>query len=111
MTGDDGDPRFPPNSRYHRLPVRSRLRADATAETFLARRILPAPERHVAMARLRAAGGERPDALAEAGYGDPELWWRIADAHRDDDPADLTRQPGRLLVIPLPLEVADDGDS
>ncbi|MFN3615625.1 MAG: hypothetical protein ACK4WC_13840 [Rubrimonas sp.] len=110
MTRDAPDPRFPPGSRYHDVPARIRLRADGSAETYLARRILPAPERHVAMARLRVAGGERPDALAEAAYGDPDLWWRIADAHHDDDPAGLAHPPGRLLTIPLPLEVAD-GDA
>lgn len=100
---------FPPNSRYAGLAVLTRAGPDGSPETYLARRILPAPERFTAMDRVRLTGAERPDTLAAGSYGDPELWWRICDASGDADPADLTAEQGRLLVIPLPLEVSDNG--
>jgi hypothetical protein len=100
---------FPPTSRYSGLPVVSRTRDDGTVEFFLARRILPDPGRFVALGRRRLGGAERPDTLAYDAYGDPSLWWRIVDAAGDADPAALTGAEGRLVVIPLPLEIADHG--
>ncbi len=102
-------PAFPPSSRYRYVPVLRRTLPDGTVALYLARRILPAPERHVPFEFRRLTGAERPDAVAADAYGDPALWWRIVDATGEADPADLTGQPGRLIMIPLPLEVADDG--
>ncbi|MFG2106452.1 hypothetical protein [Micromonospora chersina] len=100
---------YPPNSRYHRVPVVTRTLPDGTVESYLARRILPAPERHVPLEHRRLSGAERPDTLAYDSYGDPALWWRIVDASGEADPADLTGTEGRLVIIPLPLEIADNG--
>lgn len=102
---------FPASSRYYVLPQLSRTRADGTVETYLARRILPATTRFVAMDHLRLTGAERPDTLAFDTYGDPFLWWRIVDAAGDADPASLTSPEGRLVMIPLPLEIADNGNT
>jgi hypothetical protein len=99
---------FPPNSRYQHVPVVRRTRPDGRVEVYLARRVLPAPERHVPLEFRRLDGAERPDGLAADTYGDPYLWWRIVDASGEADPADLTDQ-GRLVMIPLPLEIAADG--
>jgi len=102
-------PAFPPNSRYHAVPVVTRTAEDGTAEVFLARRLLPAPERHVPLAHRTLDGSERPDTLAHDAYGDPALWWRIVDASGEADPALLTGTEGRHVMIPLPLEIADHG--
>lgn len=100
---------FPPSSRYHLVPVRTRTLPDGRVVSYLARRLLPATERHVPLERRRLDGSERPDTLAADAYGDPALWWRVADASGEEDPRDLTGTEGRLVLIPLPLEVADDG--
>lgn len=100
---------FPPSSRYHDVPERSRTTADGTLELHLARRIIPALDRYRAFDRHRNTGDERIDAVAAASFGDPELYWRICDANGDAEPAEATQTAGRLLVIPLPLEIADDG--
>ena len=100
---------FPPNSRYQHVPVVARTLPDGTVALHLARRLLPAPERHVPFEYRRLTGAERPDAVAADAYGDPALWWRIVDATGEADPADLSGHPGRLVMIPLPLEIADDG--
>jgi hypothetical protein len=115
VTGPDAFPTapapaaFPPSSRYRYVPVLRRTLPDGTLALYLARRILPAPERHVPFEYRRLTGAERPDGVAADAYGDPALWWRIVDATGEADPADLTGQPGRLVIIPLPLEIADDG--
>jgi hypothetical protein len=49
--------------------------------------------------------------VAATAFGDAELYWRICDANGDAEPADATQPTGRLLVIPLPLEVSSDGDA
>jgi hypothetical protein len=102
---------FPPNSRYAGVPVRTRTAADGTEETFVGRRIVPAMERFRALDRYRTSNDSRIDNVAAEVFGDPELYWRICDANGDQEPADATKPEGRLLVIPLPLEIADDGNA
>jgi hypothetical protein len=102
---------FPLNSRYYSVPLRKRVRADGTVETFVGRRIIPAMERYRALDRHRTIDDDRIDNVAAAAFGDPELYWRICDANGDAEPADATRPVGRLLLIPLPLEIADDGNA
>ena len=102
---------FPPNSRYHTVPLRKRVRADGTAETFVGRRIIPAMERYRVLDRHRTIDDDRIDNVAAVSFGDPELYWRICDANGDAEPTDATAPAGRLLVIPLPLEIADDGNA
>lgn len=103
------DAPFPPSSRYHGVPVVKRAFDDGTVEVHLTRRILPDPRRHVAIARRRLDGADRLDTVAYDAYGDPALWWRIVDASGEADPATLAGAEGRLVVIPLPLEIADHG--
>lgn len=100
---------FPPSSRYAHIPVLSHTLADGTTVRYLARRVLPPRERFQPMEMVRLNGSERPDTLSADSYGDPLLWWRIADASGEADPHDLTGTEGRLLLIPLPLEITDDG--
>ena len=102
---------FPPNSRYAGVPLRTRVAADGTDETFVGRRIIPAMERYRALDRYRTNNDSRIDNVAAAAFGDPELYWRICDANGDQEPADATSPEGRLLMIPLPLEIADDGNA
>lgn len=102
---------FTANSRYAGLVLRTRTAADGTVETFLPRRIVPAPGRFTAFGIRRLTGSERIDDVAAEAYGDPELYWRIADALPLEDPADLLGQEGRRVPLPLPLEVSDNGDA
>ncbi|NUU19603.1 hypothetical protein HP550_20355 [Cellulomonas humilata] len=100
---------FGPSSRYNAVPVLTWTGEDGTVEVYLGRRILPAVDRHVAAEHRRVRRGERPDTIADDSYGDPELWWRIVDATGEADPAQISDVDGRLLMVPLPLEVSDDG--
>ncbi len=101
---------FPPNSRYHDLPLRVRIAADGSVETYVGRRIIPATDRYGVFARHRVTATERIDGIAADMFGDPEQYWKICDANGDADPARSTEPEGRLLVIPLPLEISD-GDA
>jgi hypothetical protein len=102
---------FPINSRYYGMALRSRTLPDGTTETFVARRIIPAMSRFRPLDRHRTIDNERIDGVAANSYGDPALYWRICDANGDREPADATTPAGRLLIIPLPLEIADDGNA
>ena len=102
---------FPLNSRYQAVPLRSRVAADGTIEMFVGRRIIPAMERYGVASRYRVGGGDRIDRIAADVFGDAEQYWKICDANGDADPAHAAEPAGRLLVIPLPLEISDNGDA
>ncbi len=46
--------------------------------------------------------GERLDNIAATFLGDPELFWRLADANRAMQPEELVQTVGRRLRITLP---------
>lgn len=99
------------NSRYRGMKLRTRIAADGSVETYVGRRIIPAMERYAALARHKVTGGDRIDRIAAEAFGDPEQYWKICDANGDSDPASAAEPEGRLLIIPLPLEISDHGDS
>lgn len=100
---------FPPNSRYYGVPVRTRVGPDGVERSFVGRRIIPETGRYRPLDRHRCDGLERADALAAQFYGDPLQYWRICDANGVEDPATTARPEGRVLLIPLPLEVSGHG--
>lgn len=102
---------FPMNSRYRGVALRTRIGPDGSVETFVGRRIIPAMERYGVAGRRRLIAGDRIDRIAADAFGDPEQYWKICDANGDADPADAAGPPGRLIVIPLPLEIKDNGDA
>lgn len=102
---------FAPDSRYSGLTLRRHTAPDGTEVTFLPRRLIPPPERYQPFGQTRLSGSERVDDVAADAYGNPELYWRIADALGLEDPASLLGQEGRLIPLPLPLEVSGNGDA
>lgn len=100
---------FPLNSRYRNVPLRTRTAPDGTVEAFVGRRIIPGLERYTPIARHKLAGDERIDRVSGEYFGDPELYWRICDANGDEDPALAASPEGRVITIPMPLEVSDNG--
>lgn len=102
---------FLPSSRYYGASNLTWVAPDGTEVPYLARRIIPSPQAYVPLERIRLRGDERIDNIAADSFGDPLLYWRIVDANGDADPADAAGPEGRLLVIPLPLEIANNGDT
>ena len=100
---------FALSSRYAGVVLRSRTAPDGTVQTFLPRRIVPPPGSFTVFGQRKLSGSERIEDIATEAYGDPELYWRIADALPLEDPADLLGQEGRRIPLPLPLEVSDSG--
>lgn len=102
---------YPPNSRYARVAVRRYVAPDGREVTYLAARPMPQLERYTPLALHRIEVARRLDLLADHYYGDPEQYWRICDANGVFWPPLATARPRAALVIPLPLELADRGDT
>ena len=93
---------FVPQSRYSGVPLALlRLRPGEPGVVYVLRRFIPAPDTLTIAGRHVVVSLDRPDLLAAKYFGDPLLYWRIADANAVIDPNELTDTPGRRLDIPL----------
>ncbi|MGX1851949.1 LysM peptidoglycan-binding domain-containing protein [Streptomyces sp. NBC_01456] len=104
---------FEPGSRYHGIATTVHTNPDGRRVSHLRRRFLPQPEELATVGVHVVAAGDRLDRIAARHYGDPEQYWRIADANRALWPGTLTAVPGRRLRLTLPAGVpggrASDG--
>lgn len=99
-------PNYPRTSRYYDVGVAVHTAADGTEIRYTRRRLLPRlgantgdagePTTHT------VSKGERPDLLGQRYLGNPEQWWRIADANPALDPRELTDEPGRKISVADP---------
>ncbi|WP_068403274.1 hypothetical protein [Kribbia dieselivorans] len=97
---------LPATSRYADVGTSTYTPATSPGEepvpiAFLRRRLVPPPERFATVSEHACTEGDRRDLLAARYLGDPQLWWRIADANGILDPAGMTEPPGRRLRITL----------
>lgn len=92
---------FPATSRYSGQPVLTHVDAEGHERAYLARRVVPAPEQFATVQTHTVQQGERIDAIGARHLGDPQQWWRIADANGAVRPAELTDTPGRKLRVTL----------
>ena len=93
---------FPENSRYHGLGTLKIAAPDGTAIVYLKRRFIPQPELFAVIGVHSVSEGERLDNLSFRYLGDPELFWRLADANLVLDADELTDRIGREILITLP---------
>ena len=100
--GDNAASPFPPQSRYHAVPITTLLGPDGRVIAYLRRRFVPPPERFATLQEHTVVQGDRLDNLAAQYLGDPEQFWRICDANAAMRPAELTDTIGRRLRITLP---------
>jgi hypothetical protein len=93
---------FPPTSRYAGAGVDAYDRGDGSPRLpYLRRRLCPRPDRFALLYEVAVVEGDRRDLLAARHLGDPELWWRLADANGVVDPRALTDEIGRRVRITL----------
>lgn len=102
---------FGPNSRYYLTPSARLVREDGTEVVYLRRRFVPSPERFAVLGEHIVSEGERLDLVAHQYLGDPEQFWRIADANGAMRPEELTEEPGRRLRITLPEGIPGASDA
>lgn len=93
---------FPPTSRYALVEVATYIRPDRREIAYLRRRILPQPERLKQLTEHVVTQGDRLDRVTATYLGDPQQFWRVADANRAMRPEALTDAVGRRLRITLP---------
>jgi len=93
---------FPPTSRYHGVSIAETTTPDGRPLKYLRRRFVPPPERFETIQEHQVAAGDRLDNLAARYLGDPEQFWRLADANGALRPEQLTETVGRVLRITLP---------
>jgi hypothetical protein len=74
-------------------------RSDEARIVYVLRRFIPAPNALAVAVRHAVSAQERPDLLSARVFGDPLLYWRIADANAVVDPNELTDTVGRRIVI------------
>jgi hypothetical protein len=93
---------FPATSRYYGIEITTLKTAAGLTVAYLRRRFLPSPERFAILQEHLVTEGERLDNIAAKYMGDPEAFWRIADANAAMRPEELTETIGRRIRITLP---------
>jgi hypothetical protein len=88
---------FDRDSRYAKLPLKQTTDAQGRPVTYVARRIIR--EGAGPVAEMGVQPGDRLDLIANRAYGDPRLFWRVADANPVPDHEVLDDTPGRRLKI------------
>jgi hypothetical protein len=99
---------FSLTSRYQGIPTAVYELPDGRKATYARRRFLPRPEDLAQIGSHEVRVGERLDTIAFDVFGDPEQFWRIADANRALDLADLLTV-GLRLRITLPAGLPAGG--
>ncbi len=103
---------FPPTSRYSTVGVTAHDPGDGSPPTpYLARRFCPQRGRFATLYEVLIIESDRRDTLAARHMGDPELWWRLADANGVLDPRDLSDQSGSRIRITLAVDVPGTPDA
>lgn len=93
---------FPPTSRYAGIELATLALADGEQRVYLRRRFLPPSSRFALLHTHLVAAGERLDRVAAQELGDPQAFWRLADANDAMRPDELTETVGRRLRVTLP---------
>ena len=91
---------YPRTSRYADTEIAVHTLPDGTEVRYAKHRLLPPLPDADDTSPHTVTVTDRPDLLGRRYYGDPEQWWRIADANPVLDPRELTAEPGRTIAIP-----------
>jgi hypothetical protein len=93
---------FPPTSRYYGIETAALPMPDGRTIIYLRRRFLPSASRFALLQEHVVVQGDRLDNVTARYLGDPEAFWRVADANAAMRPEELTERVGRRLRITLP---------
>jgi hypothetical protein len=103
--------RFAVTSRYHSLETAEHKTPDGKTIVYVRRRFLPLPERFELLQEHTVAEGERLDNITAHYLGDPQQFWRIADANNVMRPDELTDTINRKIRITLPEGIRGPQDA
>jgi hypothetical protein len=93
---------FAPTSRYYGIDTQTLVTREGKTIIYLQRRFLPSPGQFQLLQHYTVVQNDRLDNIAAKYLGDPELFWRIADANGAMRPEELVETIGRQLRITLP---------
>lgn len=93
---------FTSTSRYFGLATETMTAADGRTIIYITRRFVPSPAEFQLLQLHTVVQNDRLDNIAAKYLGDPELFWRIADANGAMRPEELVETIGRKLRITLP---------
>ena len=93
---------FEPTSRYYFKETGTYSAPDGREITYVRRRFLPRGEDLPLLVEVTIAAGDRLDLITHRTLGDPEQFWRIADANNVMNPFDLTATPGETIRVAVP---------
>jgi hypothetical protein len=89
-------------SRYYSIETVTHTAPDGRVLSYKRRRFLPRGETLTLLVEAPVTEGDRLDLITARTLGDPEQFWRVADANEALNPFDLTAEIGRRLRVPLP---------
>jgi hypothetical protein len=92
---------YPPDSRYHGVPLAEITLPDGRSLRYLRRRVLPSPGALATMFEYRVVDGDRLDNLAAQFLGDALASWRIADANGALRMESLVEETGGRIRLTL----------
>jgi hypothetical protein len=89
-------------SRYFNLETDTLALPGGRTAVYKRRRFLPRGDRMPLLVEVNVTEGDRLDLITARTLGDPEHFWRVADANDAMNPFDLTAEVGRTLRVPIP---------
>ena len=93
---------FDHTSRYFLLETGTFITQDNKSVAYKRRRFLPRGSRMPLLAEATVNDGDRLDVITARTLGDPQQYWRVADANDSMSPTELTEEVGRAIRIPVP---------
>ena len=93
---------FSHTSRYYTLETATYETSEGKVIRYVRRRFVPRSDQLPLLTEVSVVQGDRLDLITARTLGDPEQFWRLADANDALDPGELTEMPGRRLRIPVP---------
>ena len=92
---------FEPTSRYAAIETTTITAADGRIVAYKRRRFLPQGNALPLLVEVTVSEGDRLDQITSRTIGDPEQFWRVADANNAMNPSELL-EIGRTLRVPIP---------
>jgi len=93
---------FDPTSRYYAIETVQLTAPEGRVIAYKRRRFLPQGETLPLLVEVVVTEGDRLDVITARTLGDPEQFWRVADANDAMNPTELTDEIGRALRVPIP---------
>lgn len=97
---------FAATSRYYGIDTAIMITAEGKIIIYIQRRFVPPADGFQLLQEHAVTQDERLDNIAARYLGDPELFWRVADANTAMRPEELVEEVGRRLRITLPQGIS-----